>query len=283
MVSQRARLIINSGPTRLAGELALPSGDRAVPGVVLCHALGAGKGALRDAANDLARKGVASLAIDLPGHGESGGVYAGDCTAAVLAAMDSLAALERVDRERMAVMGHSAGAREALLAAAERPDIRAVVCASCVADADGGVPGQGKGFFRRVQSAAARRVTEYPKDGPLPWLNGREAWTSRMRMRLAGERLRVDWQAAMGAWARKRPGLAILDMAPRPLLFLHCEGDAAVPALASVILYQKAARPKELLTPEGGSHDAPLTSSAVRALWTSWLARTLEAESPYAD
>ncbi len=281
MAVRRLRVTVE-GETRLAGEMALPRTQRPAPGVVLCHALGSGKGALREAAHELATLGVAALALDLPGHGESGGVYTGDCTAAILSAVDTLAGTPGVDGGRIALMGHSGGAREALLAAVERPSIAAVVCASCVADADGGAPGQGEGFHRSIQASAGRSVADYPQDGPLPWLSGREAWRSRMRMRLSGERLRVDWRAALQTWAQKRPGLAVLDMAPRPLLFVHCEGDAAVPSLASVILYQKAARPKELMTPPGDSHDAPLTSAAVRAMWTAWLAKTLLAQSRHA-
>jgi pimeloyl-ACP methyl ester carboxylesterase len=281
MKVSRVKIRFGSPDRQLAGELLLPQAREPAPGAVLCHGLASGKESMRPVAWDLARLGVATLIFDLRGHGESSGVYDGAGSEDVLAAVEHLGTVPGVDGQRIAVAGHSSGAREALLAAAQNREITALVCTSCPGDGDGGIPGPGEHLLRRVHRPG-KRVFSYPQDGPLPWLDGLPAWASWAWMRARGYRLRVDWQAALSAWAQARPGLAILEMEPRPLLIVHCQGDRTVPYLSSVILYRKAHEPKELMTPQGGWHATPLLPGRLRAAWTGWLVRTLQGAPSHA-
>lgn len=132
----------------LEGILHLPPGKTNCPGVVLCHANPKAGGnmdmklmlALEVA---LARRGFATLRYNSRGIGGSTGAISGRDngklvapegepeTADVGAALAFLAGRERVDGQRLALVGHSFGARISLSYLAKFPDdkrIDAVVC-----------------------------------------------------------------------------------------------------------------------------------------------------------
>ena len=272
------RLYLISGPERLAGTLYLPGGRGPWPAAVLVHGLGSGGRAMGPVGRDLARLGVAALTFDQRGHGNSTGVYVGDSSEDVLAAADVLAAQPEIDARRIAVMGHSSGAREAIIACLRSPRLAALVCTSSVPDAEGGTPAQATAFYRRIHGKQGDAVYEYPRDGALPWLDGRALRaTSRAWSTLRGYRLRIRWQETLARWGRLRADVAIQEMEPRPLLIVHCRGDRAVPALVSEVLYWKASEPKELLLAPRGWHAAPLLPGPTRRTWTYWLATRLKA------
>jgi pimeloyl-ACP methyl ester carboxylesterase len=94
---------------------------------VLVHGSDRERSAWQIFAMQLMDQGYATLAIDLRGHGESGG-EAGDVntTGDVLAAVDFLRAQAEVDPENIVIIGGNDGAWWALDAASKQPDIRAV-------------------------------------------------------------------------------------------------------------------------------------------------------------
>ena len=100
--------------------------------------------------------------------------------------------------------------------------IAALVCLSCTGAAAGGLPSQGESFLGRVHRRGWR-VFSYLRDGLLPWLDEREAWASWDWMRMRGYRMRIDWKATLSAWGQTRPGMAILEMDPRPVLFVQLQ------------------------------------------------------------
>lgn len=270
-----------SGEERLAGTLFTPQSRGPWPAVVLVHGLGSGGVAMEPVGRDLARLGMVALAFDQRGHGRSTDCYRGDSSDDILAAAAYLTTLSEIDPDRIAVMGHSSGAREAILACLRSSRLAALVCTSPLADGEGGAPTHAaESFFRRIRTKAGDDLYDYPRDGPLPWLEG---WflrgTSRLWSRLRGYRFRVRWQTTLARWGRLRAGVAIQEMAPRPLLIVHCQGDRAIPVQAAEILYQKASQPKELFLPPGGWHSTPLLPGRVRRAWTSWLAAQLVAEA----
>lgn len=106
----------------IVGTLSMPAGDPA-PVVLLLHGFGgtrdeleipaAKEGIYTRAARQLAEAGYASLRIDFPGSGDSGGEFA-DMTysgqiAAATAALDFLKADPRVNGSKIAVIGWSQG------------------------------------------------------------------------------------------------------------------------------------------------------------------------------
>jgi alpha-beta hydrolase superfamily lysophospholipase len=86
-------------------------GSRKLPGVVFCHGLMANKEIYLGLCRKIANLGVAVLAIDLRGHGHSGG--ASDFSKSehmdIHAALEFLKARNDIDSGRLAVVGHSLG------------------------------------------------------------------------------------------------------------------------------------------------------------------------------
>lgn len=105
--------------------------DRPAPGVVLVHMLDRSRADWDQAALVLAARGVTTLALDLRGHGGSGGtadlsVMAQD----VRAAVQFLSTQPGVRPDSIGIAGASLGANLALLAAAAEPTVRAVAAVS---------------------------------------------------------------------------------------------------------------------------------------------------------
>jgi acetyl esterase/lipase len=139
--------------TPLAATLYEPS-VRPVPAVVLVHMLGRSKEDWDTVATHLSDAGVIALAIDLRGHGRSGG------SAAPLAAMadDVRAAVSWVTSrpgarpDLVAVVGASLGANLAVIAASDIPLVRAVALISPSLDYRG----------LRLDTAAMKKLGDRP-------------------------------------------------------------------------------------------------------------------------
>ncbi len=107
------------------------AGGRAAPAVLLLPMRGGRRQDWDSIAESLQQAGIASLALDLRGHGETGGTE--DWTLAVedvSAAQAWLAARPEVDPHRRGTVGASIGANLALAHAARDPDVRAIALLS---------------------------------------------------------------------------------------------------------------------------------------------------------
>lgn len=115
----------------IAGQL-YESAQRPAPAVVLIHMLGRTHGDWDNVARVLQAAGLTALAIDLRGHGLSGGSgdVSADMVGDVRAAVAWLAAQPDVRPDAIGVAGASLGANLALLAAAGDPGVRAVATVS---------------------------------------------------------------------------------------------------------------------------------------------------------
>jgi dienelactone hydrolase len=123
------RVSFPNGEHTVAGTLYMPkTGTAPMPGVVLGHGISNSREPMSGIALELARSGVAALAIDLEGHGASGGALGGgDSSLGVLAALDYLESHPLVDEERLGLVGHSLGAGAVRYAALIHGGIKAVV------------------------------------------------------------------------------------------------------------------------------------------------------------
>lgn len=125
--------IITADDLPLAATLYTPSGEAPFPGVMLLHMLGSSREvwAENGFAADLVANGYAVLAVDMRGHGETGGsidwVQAGND---LLSAHNYFVNRLEVDAEKTAVVGASIGANMALVTAAEQPSIDTVALLS---------------------------------------------------------------------------------------------------------------------------------------------------------
>jgi len=126
----------NSPGWQLAGRLLVPAGPGPHPVVAFSHGWGSGKDtpSNRATAETLRRRGVAAFLFDFTGHGESEGTLDQSTPAQqaddLHAALNTLEALDEIDRARMGVVGASSGAAAALLRASEDRRIRALVLRS---------------------------------------------------------------------------------------------------------------------------------------------------------
>ncbi len=141
--------------------------------MVVVHGAGSSRANHRDFAERLAADGVNALAVDLRGHGESGGAADAGTIDDVLAAVDWLAGR---CAGPLGIRGSSLGGYLALHAAARDPRVRAVA-AICPA---------------RHESLAARRGLSWALDMPLEPAVARDDDVARGYWHATGDEL-VPW------------------------------------------------------------------------------------------
>jgi pimeloyl-ACP methyl ester carboxylesterase len=120
----------------LRGFLFEPPRPGPNPALIFVHGLLSTHAEFGDYPEKFSELGYVALAIDLRGHGESGGM-SGFITEErmvedVRQAVDFVIELPGVDSRRVALLGHSLGAAAVLCAAAEDPRVHAVVAGATV-------------------------------------------------------------------------------------------------------------------------------------------------------
>ncbi len=126
-VAAEVRVVVPNDGWELVGDLRLPASQQAVPGVLMLNKAAGNRTAYEGLAAQLAARGVASLRLDLRGHGESINlgrfvpVVPGenrrdpliwDSEVDVAAAQRYLKAHPRIDGDRIAVVGGSYSGEE---------------------------------------------------------------------------------------------------------------------------------------------------------------------------
>lgn len=260
----------------LQGEVLLPDATYPVPGAILCHGLGSGRGSVRSSGLILAKHGIAALVFDFRGHGRSGGIFDGNEVEDVVNAWHWLSQFDGVDRDRIGLIGHSMGARAAILAAGEIDFPRAVVSLACPPDWDEKLS-QDASVDLEQWLREKTAVMEYPRDGALPWVKGIRAIIGRLWMYLRGYRLRIDWQRVFKRLSNVKISAVLPDLQGSSKLFVHSQGDKLIPYQVTVEFYQKTPEPKDLLVAKGGDHSTPLMPGSLRRRWISWVVNVLTA------
>jgi 2,6-dihydroxypseudooxynicotine hydrolase len=123
-------LEIPSGKQELPAYLRVPVGDGPFPCAVLVGGLDAAKEDAHQFSDLCLRRGLATLAFDGPGQGESyyrGTLLGEGSSRSVSAAIDALARVGGIDSERIGVIGRSTGGSLAPYAAASDKRIKACV------------------------------------------------------------------------------------------------------------------------------------------------------------
>ncbi len=122
---EETRVVIDSDGWRLIGELRLPTSDQRIPAVLLLNKAAGDRRAYTTLASALADRGIATLRLDLRGHGEStnlGRFVPGDTSRSeeiiwnaetdVIAASRYLKSHPRIDADRIGVVGASYSGEE---------------------------------------------------------------------------------------------------------------------------------------------------------------------------
>jgi alpha-beta hydrolase superfamily lysophospholipase len=130
-ISYQQPVSFKSLDEQLAGALFLPEGGGPFPAMIVCHGAGEFKENYAELCNCLAERGVAALAIDMHGHGDSGGerfnVNMDEWVADVCAALEFLARHPKVRQDSIGAFGLSSGGTAILEAALIEPRLRALV------------------------------------------------------------------------------------------------------------------------------------------------------------
>lgn len=101
------------------------------PGVILLHMLFSDRTAWDEYALQLANAGFAVFALDMRGHGETGGVMDWDLAESDMRQVwENISSRPDIDEDRMGIVGASIGANMALVGGANEPDARTVVLLS---------------------------------------------------------------------------------------------------------------------------------------------------------
>lgn len=272
-------VIDSSAGTRIHGILQTPKAAGLRPTVVICHGF---KGFMEWGffpvlADLLAERGFAVLRFNYSGSGQlpgddrvrdldafrrnTVGQELAETLSVLDAAGDSVGA-GRVDRNRLALVGHSRGGGVSVLAAAHetwRDRLRAMVTWAAVST------------FQRFDAA----LPQWRRDGVLPIQNTRTGQTLELGPALLDElENRADSIDPLAAARQRRA----------PWLIVHGEDDESVPVKEAVELFQQASSPKELLSIPGASHTfgarhpfagpTPQLIQAINATQT-WLKRYL--------
>src|SRR5881628_1264880 len=131
-VLEKESVKLHSQGDELAGVLFLP-GDSAnpSPALIVCHGAGEFKENYFELCEFLADKGIASLAIDMHGHGSSGGarfhVNISQWVADIRAAVKFLTSHPGIDSDKLGAFGLSSGGTAILEAALVEPRLKALV------------------------------------------------------------------------------------------------------------------------------------------------------------
>jgi pimeloyl-ACP methyl ester carboxylesterase len=212
--------------------------------LICCHGINDNRGQwLAQAARLHRERGYGAVLFDFAGHGQSEGrevTYGVRETGDVAAVLAYLRSRGDVDMRCIGIMGYSLGAITAVLAAAEEPDLHAVVIESGFAD------------LERDIGVLFRRFTGLPA---FPFAN-----------------LVVFWAERIGNGARLgaiRPARVIERIAPRAVFIISDLEDAiADEPRDGETLYAHAGEPKRLWQVPGAAHVQAFT-----ALPDEWIAR----------
>jgi uncharacterized protein len=177
------------GTERVPAALLLPPGADAVPAVLLLHGFSSNKERMtQSVGRALQERRIASLALDLPFHGERDGgrdeipyrnplALVSAWTTAVRearAAIEWLAGQPEVDAERIGVVGYSLGGFLALMTASEEPLVRTITLAAA-----GDLPDSTPYAALVRRAVDPLRAVRKLHGRPLLLVNGRRDTTTR--------------------------------------------------------------------------------------------------------
>jgi len=131
MKATQEAVVLRSLGDELAGILSLPDSKGKWPVLIICHAAGEFKENYVELSESLTKRGVATLALDMHGHGQSAGeryhVTMRQWVADVRAAIDFLLNHPRIDGNKIGGFGISSGGTAILEAAMVDPRLKALI------------------------------------------------------------------------------------------------------------------------------------------------------------
>jgi alpha-beta hydrolase superfamily lysophospholipase len=284
-LSQEA-VSLRSLDDNLAATFFVPGEDKPMPALIVCHGAGEFKEHYYELCEVLAVRGVATLAVDMHGHGQSAGtrfnVDMRQWVADIQAAIDFLLKDPRIDGQRIAAFGLSSGGTAILEAALVDPRLKSLV----------------------ALDATVRNSLSWPLSLMLKtflWLGKLTKWITRRDLRVPlaklgdfkvasdpeiNRQLQSDPRAVAAFLSFPFPGAAeafFVDTLKRvsgikvPTLVLWGEDDTIDPPETARLLYAALSCHKQLHIIPGNGHLGHLDRNReqVFALTADWVLKTL--------
>ena len=252
---RHSAVILCADEMMLSGEVFLPEEcNRIYPAVCLCHGIPAvpynpgEQGGYPELAARFCRVGFVALAFNFRGCGPSqGNIDMLDWTHDLAAAIDFLAMLPEVDKNRICLLGSSGGAAVCVYAAAKDKRVYAVATLACPARFDFMAGGQtADSLISRFRDIGIIKDADFPPSGEK-WLDGFKTIAP------------IDY---------------IDKITPKPLLLVHGDQDDVVPVAHAGKLFEKAGQPKDLAILPGAGHRLRQDQRAIDAA-TQWLIKAV--------
>ena len=288
MQTSKEPVCLRSLGDALSGMFFLPEIVQRVPVVIVCHGAGEFKENYFELCELLAARGIAALAIDMHGHGESSGerfcVEMRQWVSDVQAAIDFLCSHPRVDGERIGAFGLSSGGTAILEAALIDPRLKTLVALDATVRNCGNVWEQlfmhVLVFAGRVTKAITKRELRIPlgKFASIKLASDPEV----DRKLLADPRARAAMNAFPfpgGAEAFFVNTLKRVSRIKVPTLILWGEEDQVDSPKTAQLLYDALACEKQLHIIPGNGHVGHLdrNKEQVFELTATWALKTLAA------
>ena len=203
----------NENGLRLCGVLSNPTNDSAAPIVVLCHGFVTDKGgltfvALEKALND---ENISTFRFDFFGHGESAGKFEDiTITREKLDIFATIKFLKSSGFSKIALVGSSSGGGAAIMAAAEIPDLFALVLKAPAVDH----------LELEIAERGREGIARWKKDGSVIY------------ERSNGEKFKLNYSFFEDL--KNNIGFDVADKIAAPTLIVHGDADRDVPILQSI-------------------------------------------------
>jgi len=225
----------------LTATLYLPaSGGAPAPGLVVGHGAGSCRASHDDFCRAACARGFVVLALDLRGHGESGGRADGPAELDIVAAAQFLRTLPAVDADRVCYRGSSMGGFYGLKAAREAGF--AALALLCPAS-------------EQVILDAIEERADHDDEAPGP-----PFWDT----------------PALRSYFAAQDSLAEAGRSRCPVLLVHARADEVVPFEHSLRLAAALAGSATLLALPGGSHTSAQHDPKVHRVTVDWLLARLD-------
>jgi len=259
--SREIPVIFGSNGIKLYGTIMLPasaSASNPVPGAVLCHGFGADRKIMESSALLLVKKGIATIAFDLRGHGLSEGQLDGNFHDDMVDAWQVFNALPEVDSSRIGLIGHSLGAFSSILAARRIKKPRAIVALSCPPEVNG-------------------RIFKDPSRVVLALVGWLVTFIGKLTIRFNGMKVKVDWRKFLESWIQLKLSSALAELDECAKLFVFSASDQLSPYNRFAQIYQEVPGPKQKMLTRG-SHVTPVEAEMIRFEWIGWAVSTLKSK-----
>jgi fermentation-respiration switch protein FrsA (DUF1100 family) len=258
MSPREISLFFGNHGVKIYGKIILPacaSNSNPVPGAVLCHGIGADHKVMESSALLLVGKGIATLLLDIRGHGKSEGTLDGYFYKDVVDAWKVLSSLTVIDSSRIALIGHSLGAFSSILATSEIDKPKAIVTLACPYE-----------VHNEVLSNRNHRAFRLAR-----WF---VSLIGKTTMNFCNMKARVDWKKFVTSWTQMRLSSALAELDECSKLFVFSEKDPVSPFQRFSKLYEQAPGPKQKMVTRG-SHVTSVEAEILRFEWVGWTVAAL--------